>query len=137
MFIENFGKRSYLSIQPLSFGQKRHGKLFFLWQSIRAIVQGQPERLLAAYIKLRQASPAEEPKITGVEYGRGPGGMVGLTFELDSEYGFGIWLREADWHDVASRVKALTKDGYMSCEDYGDPDLNPKSDVSRILSTTW
>ena len=53
MFIENFGKRSYLAIHPLRYGQERHGKLFFLWQSIRAIVQGQPERLLADYIKLR------------------------------------------------------------------------------------
>ena len=136
MFIENFGKRSYLAIYPLSYGQERHGKLFFLWQSIRAIVQGQPERLLAAYIKLRQTSLAEEPKITGVKSGWGPGGMVGLTFELDSEYTLGIWLREADWHTVASRVKELTKEGYMACEDYSDPDLNPKPDVLEIHSPT-
>jgi len=137
MFIENFGKRSYLAIHPCTYGQERHGKLFFLWQSLRAIIQGQPERLLAAYIKLRQASPVDEPKISGVEYGRGPGGMVGLTFELESGYGIGVWLREADWHAVASRVKGVTKEGYMSAEDHGDPDLNTNSDVLKIHSTTW
>ena len=80
---------------------------------------------------------AAEPKIDGVEYGQGPGGMVGLTFELESGYSIGIWLREADWHTVASRVKSRTKEGYLAAEDRGDPDLDPKSDLSRIHSTTW
>jgi hypothetical protein len=62
--------------------------------------------------------------------------MVGLTFELESGYGIGVWLREADWHAVASRVKGVTKEGYMSAEDHGDPDLNTNSDVLKIHSTT-
>jgi hypothetical protein len=133
MYIENFGKRSYLAIHPLSYGRERHSRFFYLWHAsvdcAKAIVFGQPERLIPAYISLRQSLKwpgAEEPKIDGVDYNVGPAGMVGITFNLANGYNIGMWLREADWHELASIVKGLTKANYMSCEDGGDPDLNPR-----------
>ena len=122
MFIENFGKRSYLAIHPWQYGANRHSRFFYLWHAAvdcaKAMFCGKPAQLIPAYISLRQAwQRAEEPKIEGVDYGQGPGGMVGITFNLERGYKVGMWLREADWHELASIVKKLTKANYMSCED--------------------
>jgi hypothetical protein len=132
MFIEHFGKRSGLAIHPWKYGHARRSRMAYLGhalaESLKAIILGQPERLIPAYVALRQAgkSAAQEPTFNGVTYELGSGGMVGVSFELTSGYNIGIWLREADWHAVATRVKDWTKEGYLACEDRGDPDLDPR-----------
>jgi hypothetical protein len=127
-----FGRRSYLSIRPQRYENKRHSRFFYRWRALvgclKAIIQGKPELMIAACVALKASlrfGGPEDPKFESVDYRVGPAGMVGLDFNLESGYKVGIWLREADWYELADRVKSVTKKGYLAAEDRGDPDLDP------------